>query len=204
MLMLFITYLMYALSKPEEMTLPNWISLYRTLIAPVLLVLIFTKNEPLFSWLLLISFSTDVMDGYIARKFNMTSELGTLLDSIGDMITNSIAALAVVVFFTDFVMAYSIPIGLMVFFYCFEIVLSLWRYGRISSFHTYMCKTASVAQGVFVLTLFFFGYHPWVFWPTIVISITANVEEIIIVLLYKKWRTNIKGLYWLLKEEQDA
>jgi CDP-diacylglycerol--glycerol-3-phosphate 3-phosphatidyltransferase len=192
---------MYAVVKARQMTIPNWISLYRILIAPVLLVVIFANNLELFKWLILISFGTDILDGYVARTFNMKSEIGTLLDSIGDMVTNGIAALGILIFFPEFVYTYIIPISLMVFFYCFEIVLSLWRYGYISSFHTYMCKTASVAQGIFVLSLLFFGFNPWIFWPTVIISITANVEEIIIVLLYRKWQTNVKGLYWLLTED---
>jgi CDP-diacylglycerol--glycerol-3-phosphate 3-phosphatidyltransferase len=49
----------------------NGITGYRMLAAPVLVWLIFTGNLDLFKWMLAISFFTDLIDGYLARRFHV-------------------------------------------------------------------------------------------------------------------------------------
>src|SRR5882672_9775667 len=65
----------------------NVVTLYRIAAFPVLLVLIFTHQFGIFKWLFVISFLTDIIDGYLARKFKANSVLGSRLDSIGDDLT---------------------------------------------------------------------------------------------------------------------
>ena len=73
----------------------NGITLYRLLAAPFLFYLAFAGRIDLFKWLLPVSFFTDLIDGFLARKFKVTSEMGSRLDSIADDLTilASIAAL---------------------------------------------------------------------------------------------------------------
>ncbi len=65
----------------------NGITSYRVLAAPVLVWLIFTGEEDWFKWLLGISFFTDLIDGYLARRFHVESVWGSRLDSVGDDLT---------------------------------------------------------------------------------------------------------------------
>ncbi len=55
-------------------------------------ILLFLKPFTLLFWIVysLCGFS-DIIDGYIARKTNSTSKLGSLLDSIGDIVFMSSA-----------------------------------------------------------------------------------------------------------------
>ncbi len=62
----------------------NGITFYRTLTAPLLVFLIIYKQMDWFKWLLTLSFLTDAIDGFLARKFKVTSIAGAKLDSIGD------------------------------------------------------------------------------------------------------------------------
>ena len=55
--------------------LVNGITLYRLVATLLLMSLLFTENMDLFKWLLAISFFTDAIDGWLARKFNVTSIL---------------------------------------------------------------------------------------------------------------------------------
>src|SRR5687768_10645118 len=65
----------------------NLITIYRIVTFPVLVLLALTHQFVIFKWLLLASFFTDAIDGYLARKYNATSILGARLDSIGDDLT---------------------------------------------------------------------------------------------------------------------
>lgn len=46
----------------------NGITLYRLLAAPVLVLLILTHQVNVFKWLLAVSFFTDLIDGWLARR----------------------------------------------------------------------------------------------------------------------------------------
>jgi len=54
---------------------PNALSVYRIIMFPVLLYLVYLRNELLFSWLICINLLTDIADGWIARRFNLQTEL---------------------------------------------------------------------------------------------------------------------------------
>ncbi|HEY5967627.1 MAG TPA: CDP-alcohol phosphatidyltransferase family protein, partial [Chitinophagaceae bacterium] len=81
----------------------NGITLYRIIAAPILLVLLFTKQYEIFKWLLAVSFFTDLIDGYLARKFKVTSILGTKLDSIGDDLTVLVGLIALFIMKLEFI-----------------------------------------------------------------------------------------------------
>lgn len=69
------------------MNLPNWITLSRLLVLPILLYCLVapTTQARIFSMIIfLIAAATDWLDGYLARKLNQVSELGKFLDPLVD------------------------------------------------------------------------------------------------------------------------
>src|SRR6187402_3774220 len=82
----------------------NGITIYRIATAPVLLFLLWRHELDWFKWLLAASFFTDAIDGYIARKYKVTSVAGARLDSIGDDLTVLVALIGMVVLKWEFVL----------------------------------------------------------------------------------------------------
>lgn len=79
-------------------TVPNVISMFRLVLIPVFVwVYIGARNNLLTVILLAVSGLSDVLDGLIARKFNMVSDLGKALDPVADKLTQ-IAMLFCLVF----------------------------------------------------------------------------------------------------------
>ena len=67
------------------LTVPNLLSFARLAGVPVLLWLILGPHEDRIAFvLLMVSGVTDYLDGYLARRLNQTSRLGTLLDPLAD------------------------------------------------------------------------------------------------------------------------
>ncbi|HNX98104.1 MAG TPA: CDP-alcohol phosphatidyltransferase family protein [Candidatus Aminicenantes bacterium] len=69
------------------LTLPNFLSLLRLLLTPLILFLIFDFQEAYFLSLLLLylfTVSLDFLDGFIARRMGQESELGRILDPLAD------------------------------------------------------------------------------------------------------------------------
>ncbi|MBO7252933.1 MAG: CDP-alcohol phosphatidyltransferase family protein [Oscillospiraceae bacterium] len=77
--------------KKEIFTVPNLLSFIRLLLIPVYLHFYLYASTSLHYWLsgfiLSVSCMTDAIDGMIARKFNMISNFGKLLDPLADKLT---------------------------------------------------------------------------------------------------------------------
>lgn len=70
----------------------NIVSLSRIFIAFVAIGLLFIPTTCAYVWALvltIIAFAMDGVDGYIARKYNQSSELGSVLDIMGDRIVEA-------------------------------------------------------------------------------------------------------------------
>lgn len=77
--------------KKEVFTIPNFLSLFRLLLIPVYMHLYLTATSMSHyvaaGAVLALSCLTDLVDGKIARKFNMVSTLGIILDPVADKAT---------------------------------------------------------------------------------------------------------------------
>ena len=63
---------------------PNMLTITRLILIPFIVFYIFTGNYILAFILFTISGITDIADGCIARKFNLVSNVGKLLDPLAD------------------------------------------------------------------------------------------------------------------------
>lgn len=180
--------------------IPNALSLYRLLSFPVVLGLLVSGYEKPFVVLLVINLATDVLDGFIARRFNMQTEIGARLDSMADLGTYILAIGGVFKFkwmeFSPYQIYFFIFIGLFVL----PFIITMVKFGRTSSLHLYSNKIAGYIQGFFFFTLFVIGFYPWFFWMMILSGYIAFSEGIIIHLISSKARSNARGLYWVLKD----
>ena len=74
--------------KNQIFTIPNLLSLLRLAMIPLLLWLYLQKQEYLWTAVVVVlSGATDIFDGLIARKYDLISDLGKVLDPIADKLT---------------------------------------------------------------------------------------------------------------------
>ena len=77
--------------KKEIWTIPNLLSLFRLLLIPVYVTIYLnakeTSNYYLAAMILAVSCLTDLIDGKIARHYNMISTVGKILDPLADKLT---------------------------------------------------------------------------------------------------------------------
>jgi cardiolipin synthase len=77
--------------KKEIFTIPNLLSLFRLLLIPVYVNIYLKASEQkdylLAGFVLAVSCLTDMFDGKLARKLNMVSNFGKLLDPMADKLT---------------------------------------------------------------------------------------------------------------------
>ncbi len=77
--------------KKELFTIPNLLSMFRLLLIPVYIIIYLNATQQheyfLAAAILAVSCLTDMIDGQIARHFNMISNVGKVLDPLADKLT---------------------------------------------------------------------------------------------------------------------
>lgn len=186
----------------REFNIADWFSFYRILIVPVLLLFIGLNQREVFAWLLLISYSTDAIDGFLARTLKISSARGSQLDSLGDQITLVVALIGLVVFETGFMKENIVLLSIAITPYILQMVLAFKKYGKATAFHTYLAKISAMTQAVFILWLLFFEPVYWLFYTTIIIGLIETAEEITLIYMYDNWVAGVRGIYWAMNDKR--
>ena len=157
--------------QKKIITIPNILSFFRLCMVPFIIwIYLGLENYVLAGFVVLFSGLTDLVDGYIARKYNMISDVGKVLDPIADKTTQGVVVLllatklplillvAAFILIKEVFMAIT---GYMIVKKC-DIVLAAEWYGKLSSL---------IINGVVMLLLFFPELNPIL--STVLIVITA-------------------------------
>lgn len=138
---------------------PNALTILRFLLIPVIVFYIFTGNYILAFVFFTISGLTDIADGFIARKFNLVSNFGKLMDPLADKLTQ-IATLASLVF-TNIIPIWILLIVLLKefimicgasFLYGKDVVVYSKWYGKLATVLFYIAIVISLLLKQFELT----------------------------------------------------
>ena len=186
----------YMKIKRKNLNIADWVTVSRFVLIPVLLFLIFREERNGIGWVLLAGFSTDALDGFLARGLKKTTENGARPDTIADMVFLICGLFGFYRIFQDFVMARLWIVIAVISLFTVQYFLSLLRYGKASSFHTYLAKITAIALAAFLVTAFLIKPFPWLYYFAFGIAILEAVEEIILVCLLPAWQTNVKGAFW--------
>lgn len=186
----------------KNYNIADWFSFYRVFAAPFLLVLIFYDLRTIFTWLLLVSYCTDAIDGFLARKLKITSPRGSQLDSFGDQVTLIVGLIGLFAFEKQFIMDNLIIILIAFVPYIIQMLLAYYKYGKATAFHTYLAKLSAVVQSVFILWSLFFNPEYTLFYIMIVTGILETAEEIVLIFMHDKWVSDIKGVYAAYKNKK--
>ncbi|MDD4225121.1 MAG: CDP-alcohol phosphatidyltransferase family protein [Mariniphaga sp.] len=184
--------------------LPNAISFYRLLMFPVILVLLWGKNEFWFVILLCINLVSDILDGNIARIFNLKTKFGAALDNLADMGTYLLALLGIFMFRWDQIQPHVWILYLFLIVFTASYLVAFFRFKKIPGLHLYSAVSAGYLQGIFFFILFAVGFYSWLYYLAVGWRIVAYLEKILVLLRIETIRSGIKGLYWLNSSEQQT
>jgi phosphatidylglycerophosphate synthase len=183
---------------------PNALSAGRILASFALAGLAAAGNEVAFTWVLVPALLSDIADGLVARVFHLQSKLGALLDSVADTLLLFASFYGILVFHPELLENHAPAGAAVIGAWLLENAAALVRYGRLSSFHTYVSKVAGYLLGIFVGVLFVFGFHPWLLYAAAGASVLGNLEELALLAVLPEWRSDVRGLLWVLRERRGA
>jgi cardiolipin synthase len=189
-------------AKEKIFNVPNALSVYRMIALPFIVHSIVTNNKQLYITLLSINLITDILDGLIARTFKLETELGAKLDSFADIGTYIMAFAGMIILENEFVSEHGVAFSLIIGMYVLPQLISVVRFLRPTSFHLYSSKALGYIQGIFIFSYFVFGYTPWYFYFMVIASCLVYTEALAIVVFIPRLRSNVKGIYFMLKENK--
>ena len=139
--------------------IPNTLTIIRLLLIPFIIFYIFTGNYLLAFIFFTISGITDIADGFIARKFNLISNFGKLMDPLADKLTqiSTLASLVltniipiwilIIVLLKEFIMIVGAS-----FLYGKDVVVYSRWYGKLATVLFYVAIVFSLITKQFELT----------------------------------------------------
>lgn len=171
-------------------TLPNSISLIRIIFA---IGLIFVKPfSALFYLIYFLGGISDFLDGYIARKYKLVSDLGALLDSISDLIFILVILIICLNYFTwSLWMVYWIIVITLIRFV--SIGVGYYRYKTLSTLHTMMNKLSGFTLFIFPMLYLFIPFYVLIIIICSLTSLSA-IEELLINIISKQLNRNIPSI----------
>lgn len=183
-----------SLHNRENYNWPNFVSFIRVLLAPVLLVLAFNHQAVWFVLVLVFSEFTDVLDGFLARRLNQITALGSHLDSWGDFLIYSALAISAWIMWPDIVRREAVYFLLVVISFTLPVLVGLIKFGTLTSYHTWGVKLA-VALTVVAYILLFMQWLDWPFRFAAVFCVVAALEQIAITLVMSQQHEDVRTIW---------
>ena len=190
------------LANRDIYNLPNAVSVLRILMAPVLFYLAFTQKPVWFLAALMFSGFTDVLDGFLARTLNQTTDMGSRLDSWGDFTIYSTMAICAWILWPDIVAEELVSYVVIVISITAPVIVGLLKFRTITSYHTWTVKVAVVVTFVGYILLFA-GWLDWPFRVAAVFCVVAALEEIAITLLIHHEHVDVRTVWAALKYNKE-
>lgn len=174
-------------------SMPNFLSALRIVTA---LALIVTEKQFLFLLLYLTGGLTDILDGFIARKFQVQTPFGAKLDSLGDFIFWLVVLILLSLrtnFFSFWVLWGTLIIGLM---RLLNFLITRLKFHEWGMLHSLGNKAAGLSLFFLCLAAFLVDSVEWYFLAVVFgIAFFSVVEETYILLQSTRYNPNPKGFF---------
>jgi len=189
-------------AKNDIVNIPNSVSFLRILMAPVLFYFAFTQQPYWFIGVLLFAEFTDVLDGFLARKLQQITDMGSHLDSWGDFVIYSTIAVCAWILWPDILQREIVYFTFIVLSFTLPALIGFIKFRRFTSYHTWSVKFAVVIT-VTGYILLFTGLSEWPFRVAALFCLYAAAEEIAITLLIRREHVDVRSLLQALKYRRE-
>lgn len=177
---------------------PNILSCCRIIISIVLLFCI--DKKLLFLILYVVAGITDVLDGFIARRFNAQTAIGAKLDSIADFIF-FLAAFITLIFYIDITnMFVIIGLAAVVIIRGFNLIFTKIKFKKFGMIHTVANKITGLLIFISVPVFVWLQRLSYpILIPIFILALISAFEESVILIINKQYDVNCKSLFNLVK-----
>jgi CDP-diacylglycerol--glycerol-3-phosphate 3-phosphatidyltransferase len=174
----------------------------RFLLAPVILYLAYfhgSESRFIILTLMYIGLFTDIFDGIIARKLNVSTEKLRRLDSQVDLAFW--LSLGFAAYFLNSVLIKNewFSIALVFFLEALCYLISWIKFGKETCTHAWLSKLWGISLLLAFTYLIGFQKVGWAFDLAIILGIISHLDVILIILILPKWQYDVPSFYHALK-----
>ncbi|HEY9906237.1 MAG TPA: CDP-alcohol phosphatidyltransferase family protein, partial [Thermosynechococcaceae cyanobacterium] len=146
----------------------------------------------------IIAVLSDIFDGILARRLGVSTMELRQADSWADIALYLCIAISTGLVYPTVLVAFQTPLLIVIAAQLTLFGVSLVKFGKFPSFHTYTAKAWGLSLLVAVVGLFGFG-NASLLWGAIGLCLVNTVEEIVMTLLLPTWQHDVLSLSHALK-----
>ena len=177
----------------ELKSVPNMITSLRFILAPFLLYFSYIQELFVFTILFYVCGISDYIDGPIARRYKLTSELGSFLDSLADELL-LLFGLIFIYLLKPGILVNNIPLFVVfLIIYMVERVLFFVLHKGKIRLHLYSGKTFARAYYIFLPVMFYLNNYKPFMYLILLLGIMTLIEHSLIYIKYKEIDPEIKS-----------
>lgn len=163
---------------------PNQLTAARLIFIPILWCLALSGNSLYLGIGIAITFLTDVLDGFVARRTNQVSDFGAKFDSLADNILAPSAIIWLFMFQPELLSNQSRWLLVAISLYAASITVGLVKFKRFGNLHLYSSKAAAVVMFLFAVHTFLTtGYSTWLFFFALIAFSISSLETLLLQLV---------------------
>lgn len=150
----------------------------------------------------IIAVLSDIFDGIIARRLGVSTVELRQADSWADICLYSCIAISTWLVHPEAIEAFKIPLLLGIAFQLSLFAISLIKFGKFPSFHTYTAKIWGITLIIATIALFGFNYSKTI-WLAIVLCIINSLEEIAMTIILPEWQCDLLSIFEAIELSQS-
>lgn len=180
------------------MNIPISLILFRFVLAPVILGLVYVYGEsakPIVLVLMYLGLISDILDGIIARKQNLSSAKMRRLDSQTDMIFWLSIGIATWMLYPQLIRENAVPIWTILAMEAACYAISLIEFKRETCTHAFLSKLWGITLLIAFTSLIGFNHAGIPFYTAIVMGLISHLDRILITLILPHWTHDIPSAY---------
>ncbi|VEP13874.1 CDP-diacylglycerol--glycerol-3-phosphate 3-phosphatidyltransferase [Hyella patelloides LEGE 07179] len=149
----------------------------------------------------IIAVISDIFDGIIARRLKVSTVKLRQADSWADICLYLCVAISVWLIYPQTVLDFQIPLFLAILAQLTLFTVSLIKFKKFPSFHTYTAKIWGITLLIATVALFGFDYTKTL-WLAILLCLINSIEEIIMTLLLPEWQCDLLSIFHAINLRQ--
>ncbi|MDB6057135.1 MAG: CDP-alcohol phosphatidyltransferase family protein, partial [Verrucomicrobiales bacterium] len=187
---------------PGPAVWPLSLTLLRLVLGPVA-ILIAVENWPhhLFVPILMAGILSDYFDGVLARRFNVAFPWVRRLDSVTDVVFYLCILVSAWLVSRSTIVGGLVPVMVMV---VGELVchgVGLVKFKAVPAVHAISAKVYGLCVFIACLGVISYGAGPWMLWGLAVVSVIANGEIVVILVLSKEAPVDVLSIFHFRNEQ---
>lgn len=185
--------------------IPYLLIAIRFVFAPIIFFLAFTKAEEsrfIILSLMFIGLLTDIFDGIIARKVEVSSEKLRRLDSQVDLVFWLSLGFAAYFINTELIKSQWKNIALIFIMEALCYIISFIKFKKETCTHAFLSKMWGLSLLIAFTYLIGFQQAGWAFYLTIILGFVSHLDVILIILILPKWQYDVPSFYhaWKIRK----